>query len=121
MYRSLRVAVVIPAHNEACLLPVTLSGVPEYVDEVIVVDDASEDRTKHVALNHPRAVKHVISHPRNLGVGGAIVTGYRRAIALGMDAVVVMGADAQMDPDEMDRLLDPIVDGRADYVVGLSC
>ncbi|UPV76856.1 glycosyltransferase family 2 protein (plasmid) [Halorussus limi] len=59
-----------------------------------------------------------IRHEENLGVGGAITTGYRRALADGVDVVAVMNGDAQMDPDELPRLLDPVVEGRADYAKG---
>lgn len=115
MYRGLTVAVVIPAHNEEALLPVTLDGLPGFVDHAIVVDDASTDATAHVAA-HPRL--ELIRHPINQGVGGAIVSGYRRALALGADVAVVVGADAQMDPAEMSSLIDPVVDDAADYVKG---
>ncbi len=114
MYRGLRVAVVIPAHNEARLLPVTLAGLPDYVDHIVVIDDASTDGTAAVV---PRRGVELIRHPENRGVGGAIVTGYRRARALGVDAAVVVGADAQMDPLEMAGLLDGLLEG-ADYVKG---
>ena len=120
MYRGLRIAVVIPAHDECRLLPITLAGVPGYVDDVVVVDDASRDSTVETARRCARSMPglHVLRHADNRGVGGAIVTGYRHALHLGADLAVVMGADAQMDPSEMPRLLDPLVDGRADYVKG---
>ncbi len=116
MYRGLRVAVVIPAHNEARLLPVTLAGLPSWVDRVVVVDDGSTDATAEVAVRDARV--DLQRHALNRGVGGAIVTGYRRALALGADCAVVVGADAQMDPSEMSRLIDPVVEGVADYVKG---
>ena len=115
MYRGLRVAVVIPAHDEARLLPTTLAGLPAFVDAVIVVDDASSDATGDLA---EQAGARVVRHRENQGVGGAIVTGYRLALAEGFDVAVVVGADAQMDPTEMPRLLDPIADDVADYVKG---
>lgn len=115
MYRGMRVAVIIPAHDEATLLPTTLAGLPGYVDAAIVVDDASRDRTGALAR---AAGARVITHRRNRGVGGAIVSGYRAALADGFDVAVVVGADAQMDPAEMHRLLDPVVDDVADYVKG---
>ena len=117
MYRGWQIAVVVPAFNEARLLPVTLSGLPDFIDLVIVVDDASTDHTLVAARPFGGRVE-VIRHARNLGVGGAIVTGYRRALALGVRATVVVGADAQMDPQEMHRLLDALIDGRADYAKG---
>ncbi len=117
MYRGLRVAVVIPAHNEAQLLPVTLRGLPDYLDEVIVIDDASEDETAQLALQDPRPL-HLLKHPENRGVGAAIISGYRESLSLGVEVVVVVGADAQMDPEEMSRLLDPLVEDRADYTKG---
>ncbi len=115
MYRGMRVAVVIPAHDEATLLPTTLAGLPDFVDGVYVVDDASTDGTGALAR---RAGAHVLHHRDNQGVGAAIVTGYRAALAGGFDVAVVVGADAQMDPVEMPRLLDPIADDIADYVKG---
>jgi glycosyltransferase involved in cell wall biosynthesis len=118
MYRGMRVAVVIPAHNEARLLPVTLAGLPTFVDHVVVVDDGSTDATSHVARRRGPWTFEVIRHPHNRGVGGAIVTGYRRALAVGADATVVVGADAQMAPEEMPTLLDPIASGEAEYVKG---
>lgn len=118
MYRGLRIAVVIPAFNESRLLPATLAALPRFVDHVLVIDDASTDRTAAVARRRGRYALEVIRHPANQGVGGAIVTGYRRALSLGVDAAVVVGADAQMDPAEMPTLLDALVDEGADYAKG---
>lgn len=64
----------------------------------------------------PRVV--AVRHRENRGVGGAIKTGYRLALADGMDATVVMAGDGQMDPDHLDRILDPVVAGRAEYAKG---
>jgi glycosyltransferase involved in cell wall biosynthesis len=113
------VAVVIPAYNERRLLPQTLGRLPGYVDHAIVVDDASGDDTAQVAAASPaRAQVHVLRHEHNQGVGAAIVTGYRRALELEADVVVVVGADDQMHPDDMPALLWPVVRQEADYVTG---
>ena len=90
---------------------------PRLVDQVIVVDDASADQTAARAHGAGRALD-LVRHPANRGVGAAIVTGYRRALAAGADAVAVMAGDGQMDPADLPALLDPIADGAADYVKG---
>jgi glycosyltransferase involved in cell wall biosynthesis len=112
------VVLVIPARNECRLLPRVLAAVPDRVSRVIVVDDASEDRTWDVlrAWGDPRARR--LRSPRRLGVGGAILMGYREALALGADCAVVVAADAQMDLAELPRVIDPVRRGEADYVQG---
>ena len=118
VYKTSSIGVVIPAFNEVSLLPVTLGKLPHFVDGVIVVDDASNDGTSEAveAMNDARV--DVIKHPQNLGVGRAITTGYEAALTKDYDIVVVMGADDQMDPEEIPTLIDPIVSGEADYVKG---
>jgi glycosyltransferase involved in cell wall biosynthesis len=118
MYRGLAVAVVVPAFNEAEKIASTVRSVPGFVDRVIVVDDASADATGRTARRSRRRGLEVLSHPRNRGVGAAIATGYRRALALGADVAVVMAGDGQMDPADMRGLLDPVAEGRADYAKG---
>jgi glycosyltransferase involved in cell wall biosynthesis len=123
VYRELRVAVVIPAYNERRKIVDTIATVPEFVDDIIVIDDASHDDTSQqaevAALGRGRpASVEVIRHAANRGVGGAIITGYRRALALGSDVAVVMAGDGQMDPDDLPAVLDPIARGDADYVKG---
>ena len=115
MYRDLRVAVVVPAHNEELLVGSVVTTAPELVDHVIVVDDASSDATSEAAkaVDDPRLEVHRL--PVNQGVGGAIVTGHKRALELGCDVSVVMAGDAQMDPAYLPMLLDPIADGEAQF------
>ena len=115
MYAQHRIAVVIPAHNEARLLPETIATLPEWVDDVIVVDDGSDDGTGGLAA---QTGVEVITHTENQGVGAAISTGYARALELGVDVTVVVGADRQMDPAEMNRLVDPVVHDLCDYAKG---
>lgn len=125
MYQQLRVAVVIPAYNEEAAVGDAVAAVPAFVDHVIVVDDASRDATARVAEEAGRAraaaghgAVDVVTHPGNRGVGAAIVTGYRRALALGCDVAVVMAGDGQMDPADLPAVLAPIARGEADYVKG---
>jgi glycosyltransferase involved in cell wall biosynthesis len=117
MLEGKRVAVVVPAHDEEELLPQTLEGIPRFVDRVYVVDDASRDRTPYRA--HEAAARdsriELIRHERNEGVGAAIVSGYKHAVADRMDVTCVMAADNQMDPADLERLVVPVARGEVDY------
>ncbi len=110
-------AVVIPAYEEEKLLPATLDGISESVDRIYVVDDASKDgtaaRAREAGERDPRIT--VLTRERNGGVGAAVVTGYRQALEDGADVAVVMNADNQMDPDDLDHLVGPVARGEVDY------
>lgn len=118
MYHGLRLAVVVPAYNEADRIAATLAGIPDYVDLVIVVDDASRDATAERAQDSGHDHVHVLRHAQNRGVGAAISSGYRFALQRGCDVAVVMAGDGQMDPQDLPDLLRPIVRGEADYSKG---
>jgi glycosyltransferase involved in cell wall biosynthesis len=118
MYRQLRVAVVVPAYNEERAVAAAVAGVPGFVDRIIVVDDASTDATSQCARDAGATTAIVVRHAENRGVGAAIVTGYRAALADACDVVAVMAGDGQMDPADLPALLDPIADDAADYVKG---
>jgi len=114
VYEGRTVAVVVPAYNEEALVGSTVSGIPAFVDSIIVVDDCSKDETAVRAQNADKRVE-VIAHERNQGVGAAIVTGYRRAISIGADVTCVMAADGQMDPDDLETLVRAIAIDETDY------
>jgi glycosyltransferase involved in cell wall biosynthesis len=123
MFEGRRVLVVVPAYNEEKLIESVLDSMPPIVDRVIVVNDASTDRTAEVlAAVAPRFGERVqvLHHDRNGGVGAAIVTGYRAALAesKGGELVAVMAGDAQMDPVDLPRLLTPLAKEVADYTKG---
>ena len=115
MLEDKRVAVVVPAHNEETLLPETLAGIPEYVDRVYVVDDASSDATAEKARESGDSRVELIRHEQNRGVGAAIVTGYKRAIEERIDVVCVMAADNQMDPADLEAIASPVARGEVEY------
>jgi glycosyltransferase involved in cell wall biosynthesis len=115
MLEGKRVAVVVPAHDEEALIGTTLAGIPAFVDKIYVVDDGSRDATAERARATGDARVEVVPHDRNRGVGAAIVTGYRQALADGIDATGVMAADNQMDPADLELLTLPVVRGELDY------
>ncbi|HJQ50565.1 MAG TPA: glycosyltransferase family 2 protein [Gaiellaceae bacterium] len=115
MFDEKRVGVVVPAYDEEELIGATLEGIPTLVDRIFVVNDGSSDRTAEVARATGDGRVEVISHERRSGVGAATVTGYRRAIADGMDVVVVMNGDNQMDPEDLPKLVAPVARGEVDY------
>jgi glycosyltransferase involved in cell wall biosynthesis len=115
MLEGKRVAVVVPAYDEEGLIGETLAAVPEFVDQIYVVDDHSEDGTAARAqeVGDPRV--EVIVHDRNQGVGAAIVSGYRRSLAEGIDVTCVMAADGQMDPADLETIAGTVARGEVEY------
>ena len=120
MYQGKTVAVVVPAYNEEKLIGKVLKTVPTFVDHLIVVDDASKDRTADLVREYQKDDSRVVflQLKKNQGVGGAIVAGYKWARDHEIEISVVMAGDAQMDPHDLPRLLDPIVNGETDYSKG---
>lgn len=114
---SARVLVIIPAHNEQESLGATLAEVRAKATaaDVLVVDDGSRDDTAGVAR---AAGVPVLRHAVNLGVGGALQTGFRYAVERGYDIGVQLDADGQHDPAYLDVLLAPVVEGRCDVSIG---
>ena len=113
------VAVVMPALNEAENLDVLLHRIPRRLNNLevvpIVVDDGSTDATRDVCRRENAVV---VTHPINLGGGAALRLGYQVAFDMGASIIVTMDADGQHDPAEMERLISPIAEDRADFVVG---
>lgn len=120
MYRDRTIAVVVPAYNEELLISDTLASIPAFVDKIYTVNDGSRDRTQEIvekiAVRDPRVIP--IRHEKNLGVGAAIVSGYKRALSDGISITVVMAGDNQMDPALMGSFIDPIIENKADYTKG---
>lgn len=109
------VVVVIPAYNEERFIGSVVITARQYAEKVIVVDDGSTDRTAQVA---EMAGAEVIRLAENVGKGGALNEGFRRACKLRPRAVVMLDGDAQHDPAEIAQLVQPITRGEADLVIG---
>jgi hypothetical protein len=114
-----KIAILIPAYNEADNIGVVLGQIPAAVcglgTEVLVVDDGSRDGTGDVAAEHGAAVAR---HVTNRGGGAALRTGYRLMVESGAEIVVTLDADGQHRPDEMERLVKPILDGEVEMAHG---
>jgi hypothetical protein len=114
-----KVAVVIPAYNEAENIGYVLDRIPDQVCGVpiqtLVVDDGSRDGTGDVAAEHGSPVAR---HVTNRGGGAALRTGYRLMVESGAEIVVTLDADGQHLPSEMERLVQPILDGEVDMAHG---
>lgn len=120
MYLEKTISVVVPAYNEEGLIEKTLSSIPAFVDWIIVVDDASKDRTLAIVESLAREDGRIvlIHHETNQGVGGAIASGYKKALDMEIDVTAVMAGDAQMDPDDLVDIIEPVARGHADYSKG---
>ena len=121
MFEGAKVAVVIPCYNEGHLVGRVIETMPEMVDRMYVVDDKSSDDTVEVITRYaeadPERIK-LIAHAVNQGVGGAIASGYKAALADRFDVTVVMAGDAQMDPDDLPAIVAPVARGECDYSKG---
>ena len=112
---SLKVVCVIPAHNEESTISSVIGNARAFCNQVIVIDDGSTDMTVHKAIN---AKAEVISHIIRLGVGAALSTGLRAASSYGAEVIVTLDADEQHDPNEIPNVIAPILEGKADLVIG---
>ena len=114
------IAVLIPAFNEERQIGGVLAGAPSYVDEIVVVDDGSKDGTVQVVQERARCDPriHLIQLEKNRGVGTAVATAYVYARDKHHDVAVTIDADGQMSWDDLEHLVKPIVDGRADVTKG---
>jgi dolichol-phosphate mannosyltransferase len=117
--QEIQICVVIPAFKvKSQVLEVVKSIGPE-VQKIIVIDDACpEGSGRHVQAKNQDSRVEVIFHDKNLGVGGAVKTGYKRALELNSDIIVKIDGDGQMDTSKIGELVNPILIGRADYTKG---
>jgi len=116
---SPNIDVVIPCYKVSRHILAVIAQIPEIVSKIYVVDDCCPEGTgSHVRENCPDPRVRVIFHEQNKGVGGAMISGYRAALAEGAGVVVKIDGDGQMDPGLVNRFVDPILSGKADYTKG---
>jgi glycosyltransferase involved in cell wall biosynthesis len=114
------IVAVIPCYRVEREIQSVLQEIPSYVKHIVVVDDASPDSTRDLVTASAKIDSRILlmRHPANLGVGGAMITGYKKALELGAEIVVKIDGDGQMDVDHLPVLLKPLLEGKADYTKG---
>jgi glycosyltransferase involved in cell wall biosynthesis len=119
-FKNIRIAAVIPAYRVEREIVSVLHGLPSYLKFIIVVDDASPDHTGGLVTALAKRDRRLVllRHAQNRGVGGAMVSGFRKALELGAQIVVKIDGDGQMDIENLSQLLTPLIQGRADYTKG---
>ena len=117
MYKEDKPVIVacIPAYNEEKYIAKVIVETKKYVDKIIVCDDGSRDLTAEIARELGAIV---VKHNENKGYGAALRTLFKKALELDPDIIVTLDADGQHDPKEIPRLVEPILKGEADIVIG---
>ena len=118
---AMRLIIQIPCYNEEQSLPITLKELPRQVPgfdkvEWLIIDDGSTDKTVEIARKY--GVDHIVRHPKNLGLAKAFMTGLDACLKLGADVIVNTDADNQYCAADIPKLVRPILEGRAEIVVG---
>lgn len=125
MYKNKKIGVVVPAHNEEGFIAMVIDTMPDFVDRIYVVNDASTDRTSEIIWSKARQNSKMVVINREItgGVGAAILSGHVRGLEEDMDVLAVMAGDGQMAPAFLGNIIAPVAEGRTDYVKGnrLSC
>ena len=112
------ISVVIPSYKVTEYILDVIKDIPEFVNHIIVVDDKCPQNSGQIAKNSSDSRVIVCYNEKNLGVGGAVITGYKKALELNSDIVIKIDGDGQMDVNYMQKLIQPILDGKADYTKG---
>jgi len=116
MYREHKIGAVIPAYNVERHIKQMIEGLPAMIDRIYVVDDGSTDNTSNVIKEFSNI--HLLKHEVNKGPGAAMVTGFLTALQDDMDIIVKLDGDGQMHPEQIESLISPIIEHKADYTKG---
>ncbi len=111
-------AVIIPAYRVAAKVAAVIADIPPEVAHIVVVDDACPEGSGDIVAALDNRRLHLVRHTENQGVGGAVVSGYRKALELGADVMVKIDGDGQMDPAILHKIAGPVMSGEADYAKG---
>ncbi len=115
-----KISVAIPCYNVSKHIKEVINGLPSLINYIIVVNDCSTDSTQTIleelALKNSKI--YIVSHTSNQGVGGALISGYKKSLELGADITVKMDGDGQMDSANIQKLIQPLLSGKADFSKG---
>ncbi|MFN3492696.1 MAG: glycosyltransferase family 2 protein, partial [Anaerolineales bacterium] len=119
-FESYKIVIIIPAYRVERDIKNVLAGIPDYIQHIIVVDDASPDSTADMitALSNSDSRLILIRHSHNQGVGGAMISGFKKALELDAQIAVKIDGDGQMDASYIPALITPLIQGKADYAKG---
>jgi len=115
MFSNLKIGVVVPCFNEETQISKVIETMPPFVDLIVVIDDKSTDNTVKAVTSLNNEKVKLLVHAKNQGVGGAIATGYKYCRDHQIDVAVVMAGDGQMNPDDFENIIAPVVAGKTDY------
>lgn len=116
---KIHISVVMPCYRSAGQVLGVIEKIPSFVDAIYCVDDGCPDKTgDHIKNNTKDKRIKILTHEKNQGVGGAMLTGYKQALQDGTNIVVKLDSDGQMDPLIMEAFVTPIAEGKADYTKG---
>ncbi len=120
MYKNRTICIIVPAFNEEAQIEKVIESIPDFIDQIVIIDDASTDNTAEVIKKYCKDKSKIklLQHEINQGCGGALATGYKFAKEKGYDVAVRMDGDGQMDPKELPNLLNPVVEDKTDYAKG---
>ncbi|WKZ37547.1 MAG: glycosyltransferase family 2 protein [Anaerolineales bacterium] len=119
-FEKFKIAAVIPAYRVERDIESVLRGLPRFIKYIIVVDDASPDSSADLISAAAKKDRRItlIRHEKNQGVGGAMISGFKKALELGAQTIIKLDGDGQMDPVHIPALITPLIEGRADYAKG---
>ena len=114
------VAVIIPCYKVATQIKEVFASIPSFVNYIIAVNDCSPDKTGDMIRDCAESDKRIIiiEHPQNRGVGGAMLSGFRKSLEINADIVIKMDGDGQMDSSYLEPLIQPLLSGKADFSKG---
>jgi dolichol-phosphate mannosyltransferase len=119
-FKNYSIAVVIPSYKVEEQICKAIASLPDFIRYIIVVNDCSPDGTQEKVEMAAQSDKRIllVNHEHNLGVGGAMISGFRKALEVNAQIVVKVDGDGQMDPRYIPALITPLIQGEADYVKG---